>query len=136
MALSTLYKTLKLWRYGIGYVFVTILSLWPPCTLAEDRVQGRALNSTIREISSMPVDPAWVLVTPKEIVIGKRPNCKNLNPNVFAINPKTMAGQAALALILSAAAEGNPVDLYGSGKCNAKVKADAEELEGVVVKFR
>ena len=135
MALSALDIAPKSYGHRIGLVYLTTLLLWPLCTFGEERIQGWVKYSTIQEISTQTIHPAWVLVNPKQTVSGSRPKCAT-NTNVFVIDPTTTGGRAALASILSAAAEGNLVDLYGTGKCNQKLKADAEELEAVVVKFK
>lgn len=135
MAFGALSAALMLWRRDVGFLLVPVLLLCPLSALAEENLQGKAENSTIREISTQLNNEPSVVVNPSKTIEGKRPKCAT-NTNVFSINPNTAQGRAAIASILSAVAEGYLVDLYGSGKCNPKVKGDAEELEAVKVKIK
>lgn len=98
------------------------------------RIGGKVLNAFVRHVGTILVEPNSVTVLTSKDIEGVRPKCAT-NINIFVINPTSAVGRAALATILSAASEGKPIDLYGTGACNNKVKADAEELEAVVVKY-
>jgi len=98
------------------------------------RKQGKALKVTIRHVTAIQVGTESVSVVPSRDIEGDRPSCAT-NKAIFAINPSSPGGRAALALILSAASEGTTVDLWGTGACNNAVKSDAEELEAVVLRY-
>ena len=98
------------------------------------RKQGEALGVTIRQVTAIQVEPTSVTVAPHPGITGDRPSCAT-NAAIFAINPATAGGRAAMALIVSAASEGTKVDLWGTGACNNAVKSDAEELEAIVLRY-
>ena len=98
------------------------------------RKQGQALGVTIRQVTAIQVEPTSVTVAPHPGITGDRPSCA-ANAAIFAINPATVGGRAAMALIVSAASEGTKVDLWGTGACNNAVKSDAEELEAIVLRY-
>ena len=98
------------------------------------RKQGQALGVTIRQVTAIQVEPTSVTVAPHPGIEGDRPSCAT-NAAIFAINPATAGGRAAVALIVSAASEGTKVDLWGTGACNNAVKSDAEELEAIVLRY-
>ena len=98
------------------------------------RKQGKALRVTIRQVTAVQIEPTSVTVAPHPRIEGDRPSCAT-NAAIFAINPATAGGRAAMALIVSAASEGTKVDLWGTGACNNAVKSDAEELEAIVLRY-
>ena len=98
------------------------------------RKQGKALRVIIRQVTAVQIEPTSVTVAPHPRIEGDRPSCAT-NTAIFAINPATAGGRAAVALLLSAASEGTTVGLWGTGACNNAVKSDAEELEAIVLRY-
>lgn len=103
-----------------------------PVVVPEEAKNKRGVkNTTITHVSvDLDGNVAWVRSALD--VPGKPSSCVN-DKNIFAIDPSTPEGRAALAVVLSAASEAKKVDLYGTGRCNPKVKNDAEELSAVLI---
>lgn len=117
-------------------IFVPVLTLASEPTKANQvRAQGIVKDAIVRYVTTILVEPNSVSVLTSKDIEGVRPKCAT-NINILVIDPSSAVGRAALATILSAAAEEKKIDLYGTGACNDKVKADAEELEAVVVKYQ
>lgn len=117
----------------------TVMQVIPPYIQAADRLQGYIEGTIIDQITVVTevvkggeTKTAFPYVVVKDVIQGQ-PDCGRTNNRKFVIDLSTHLGRAAMATLISAAAEGKKVSLWGNGKCNLMEKS--ETLSAVTVMY-